>query len=544
MTNSEIEFTHLNKPNKSEIINPNGDTYPVEKMGHVPISEKITLKNTLLVPSLSTKLISMGKLTEDLNCVVLMFPDYCVVQDILTGETLGRGSKRDGLYYLDSVLGTAYSTKSDSVKLREKVWLWHKRLGHPSFGYMRKLSPTLFSDLDNENFVCETCIKAKSHRTTYHLSTNKCLHPFDLVHTDVWGPSPIVSKSGYRWFVLFTDDCTRMTWLYLLKTKDEVSNIFKSFYKMVRTQFEKSIKIVRSDNGKKYINRKLQDFFIENGIIHETSCVGTPQQNRVAERKNRQILETARSLLFENQVPQLFWDNAISTAIYLLNRVPSKANDFKTPLQALATHVNIPSYLNLPPKIFGCVVYVHVQKKFRSKTEPCAEKCVFLGFGSHQKSYKCYNPKNRKFYTTMDVTFVESESYFANTQVYVQGGTMDEHELVFSNPLPTDYTSYPINSENSTGENEGNELHGQGPHGPTSGEISPPNSSENQGLNLDRSDGRDLSPTRSNLDQFENLAEPPRQENNTENSDIKFWIEADGRNEKIIQSDSQPLGPN
>jgi transposase InsO family protein len=189
---------------------------------------------------------------------------------------------------------------------------------------MRKLLPNLFLGIGDENFVCETCIKAKSHRTTYHLSTNKCFDPFDLVHTDVWGPSPIVSKSGYRWFVLFTDDCTRMTWIYLLKTKDEVPSIFRIFYTMVKTQFGKEIKVVRSDNGREYINHNLQSFFCEKEIIHETSCVGTPQQNGVAERKNRQILEIARSLLFEHHVPSVFWDNAVSTAVYLMNRLPSK----------------------------------------------------------------------------------------------------------------------------------------------------------------------------------------------------------------------------
>jgi GAG-pre-integrase domain/Integrase core domain len=141
---------------------------------------------------------------------------------------------------------------------RKKIWLWHRRLGHPSFGYMRKLSPTLFLGLNNEEFICETCIKVKSHRATYHASLNKSVIPFDLVHTDVWGPSPIISKSGCRWFILFTDGCTRMTWLYLHKSKDEVPKVFEIFDIMVKTQFGKEIKVVRSDNGREYININLQ----------------------------------------------------------------------------------------------------------------------------------------------------------------------------------------------------------------------------------------------------------------------------------------------
>jgi hypothetical protein len=237
---------------------------------------------------------------------------------------------------------------------------------------MRKLSPHLFLGLNNEVFNCETCIKAKSHRTIYPGSMSKSLFPFDLIHTDVWGPSPITSKSGCRWFILFTYDFSRMTWVYLIKTKDEVPVVFQNYYQMVKTQFEREIKVVRSDNGTEYVNSTLQKKFKEKGILHETSCVGTPQQNVVAERKNRHILETARSILFENHVPSVFWDNAVSFSVYLINRTPTKINNFRTPLQTLSTQITIPSILNLPPKIFGCIAYVHVQKKFRSKLDPCA----------------------------------------------------------------------------------------------------------------------------------------------------------------------------
>jgi GAG-pre-integrase domain/Integrase core domain len=278
MTLSEKDISKIMKPSKNGIINANGETYPVKGMGNVPISKNLTLNNALLVPSLSTRLISVGKITEDLNCAVIMFPNFCIFQDILTREIIGSGSKREGLYYLDSSsFGMACSARSNLMESRNKVWLWHKRLGHPSFGYMRKLSPSLFLSLENEDFTCETCIKAKSHRTSYHSSNSKSINPFDLIHTDVWGPAPVISKSGYRWFVLFTDDCTRMTWLYLLKNKDEVPNVFQIFFKMVKTQFEKDIKMVRSDNGREYINQNLQIFFSEKGIIHETSCVRTPQ---------------------------------------------------------------------------------------------------------------------------------------------------------------------------------------------------------------------------------------------------------------------------
>ena len=92
------------------------------------------------------------------------------------------------------------------------------------------------------DFKCDTCIKAKSQRVSYLVSWNKTNTSFALIHSDVWGPSPITTPSVHRWFVIFVDDCTRMTWLYQLKTKDEVFTIFQAFHAMVQTQFSSKIK--------------------------------------------------------------------------------------------------------------------------------------------------------------------------------------------------------------------------------------------------------------------------------------------------------------
>ena len=106
---------------------------------------------------------------------------------------------------------------------------------------------------------------------------NKSVIPFDLIHSNVWGPSPVPTSSGHGWFVVFVDDYTRMTWLYLLKHKDEVFAVFQSFHTMVQTQFSTKIKILRSDNGGEYVNHQFQAYFNSHGLLHETSCSRTPQ---------------------------------------------------------------------------------------------------------------------------------------------------------------------------------------------------------------------------------------------------------------------------
>lgn len=192
-----------------------------------------------------------------------------------------------------------------------------------------------------------------------------------------------------------------MTRLYLLKHKDEVLSVFKSFHVMVQTQFSDKIQILRSDNGGEYVNWGFHDYFQHHGVLHETSCPQTPQQNGVAERKNRHILETARALLLGAHVPNRHWADAVATAVHLLNRMPSKVLGFKTPPQALSTYVSLPTMLMIPPRIFGCVAFVHLHKNLRTKLDPCAVQCLFLGYALHKKGYHCYDPNHQAASTLM-----------------------------------------------------------------------------------------------------------------------------------------------
>ena len=111
--------------------------------------------------------------------------------------------------------------------------LWHRRLGHASFGYMKKLFPSLFANVDVSSFKCDVCELAKSHRASFPLSLNKSPVLFIIIHSDVWGPSKFATLDGLRWFVTFIDDCTRMTWVCLMKSKSEVNLLFKKYHKMV-----------------------------------------------------------------------------------------------------------------------------------------------------------------------------------------------------------------------------------------------------------------------------------------------------------------------
>ena len=173
-----------------------------------------------------------------------------------------------------------------------------------------------------------------------------------------------------KWFITFVDDSTRMTWVYLLKLKSDVCAVYHLFHQMVLTQFGRSIKIIRSDNGGEYFKNELTDFLHSVDIIHQTSCSQYPQPNVVTERKNRHLLEVTRSLLLGGHVPSHLWGEALSSAVYLINRTPSSVLGFRRPLDALSDHCMLPSIVHLAPRVFGCVVYVHLYQNQRTKLEP------------------------------------------------------------------------------------------------------------------------------------------------------------------------------
>ena len=188
------------------------------------------------------------------------------------------------------------------------VWVIH----HFLFLW-KKLHPR-FSSLSSLN--CESCQYAKFHRV--HLSpkvNNRASAPFELVHSNVWGPCPVVSPTRFRYFVTFIDDYSQTTWLYLMKNCWELFSHFRAFCAEIHTQFHVSVQNLRSDNAKKYMSEQFQSFMLQNGILYQTSCVDTPQDG-VANRKNRHLLETARALLFQMHVPKHFWADVVSIACF------------------------------------------------------------------------------------------------------------------------------------------------------------------------------------------------------------------------------------
>jgi len=167
-----------------------------------------------------------------------------VFKDIRTKQTIGYGIRQGKLYYLDLVPTSSSELRkvltvdgSEGEKKKYEIWLWHRRLGHASLGYLKKLFPNLFTKFDIFSFHCDVCELAKRHRAFFQLFLNKSPLPFIVIHSDVWSPSKVTTLSGSRWFVTFIDDCTRITWLYLMTSKGKVNLLFQKFHKIIETQY-------------------------------------------------------------------------------------------------------------------------------------------------------------------------------------------------------------------------------------------------------------------------------------------------------------------
>ncbi|KAG7585027.1 GAG-pre-integrase domain [Arabidopsis thaliana x Arabidopsis arenosa] len=384
---------------------PDGRYTSSTKHGRVVLGSSLRLQEVLFVDGLKCHLISVSQLTRDRGCVFQITDRLCIVQDRITRTLIGAGEQENGLYFFRGV-----DTQMAIVQAMESLPadVWHRRLGHPSSKALEMLNFSKFSSGSFDSKACDICIHAKQTRDSFPLSSNKTTFPFELVHCDLWGPYRTSSICGSRYFLTILDDYSRAVWIYLLPSKKDAPTHLKNFLALVERQFSAKVKTIRSDNGSEFIC--LSDYFMDNGIIHETSCVGTPQQNGRVERKHRHILNVARALMFQADLPIEFWGYCALTAGYLINRTPTTILNGKTPFELI---YNRPPPLN-HLRVFGSLCYVHNQKHGGDKFARRSMKSVFLGYPFGKKGWRVYNIETGRISVSRDVIFSELEFPFAD----------------------------------------------------------------------------------------------------------------------------------
>jgi len=397
-------FSSYKKINPITVSLPNNAQVTATHIGSVQLNEKLLLNNVLFIPSFGYNLVSISKLLSSLDIEIVFTQDSCIVQDPHTKERIGIANTSAGLYMFDSSKNVAaFDRNCNSMNSN----LWHDRLGHLSDERLAVLNQKHSYIRKHRTDNCGTCHLAKQRKLPFPNSNSYADKPFDVIHVDIWGPCAITSLHAYRYFLTIVDDHTRFTWLYLMNNKSETRKHLVNFITLVKNQFDKCVKIVRSDNGPEF---NMKDFFNSEGIVHQTSCVETPEQNGIVERKHQHLMNVTRALLFRSNVPTQFWCYAVSHAVFLINRIPTPFLKNASPFEKLYNKQPDLSYI----RVFGCMCYNSTLVFNRNKLDPRANASVFLGFKSNVKGYIVLDLKNHSINVSRNVVFYEN--YFPYSQ--------------------------------------------------------------------------------------------------------------------------------
>lgn len=365
---------------------------------------ELLLSDVQYAPSIRCNLLSVTALSR--HGFSFLFEQSSL--SIFYGKDLyGLGVLNNGFFMLElssecvSYVSSTSDVISDSVK-------WHARLGHIGQERMARLAREGFlGQLAKVNLpICEPCLAGKACRKPFG-KAQRATQLLELVHSDICGPMNVRARHGASYFLTFIDDYSRYGSVYLLSHRSEALDCFKRFLAEVENQRDRNLKVLRTDRGREYLSDQFRQFSEERGIIRQLSIPHTPQQNGVAERRNRTLLEMVRSMMAQANLPISFWGDAILTAAYVLNRVPSKSVP-TTPYELW--HGRKPNLEGLRP--WGSAGFVHSTSHKHGKLGPRAVKHIFIRYCDHSKGYVMYGEHPDGGMTEIesrDVNFLEED---------------------------------------------------------------------------------------------------------------------------------------
>jgi hypothetical protein len=404
MCSEKAKFQEMKTPKVQTLNLANSCSTKIVGSGTVQLSveENLTVRldETLYVPDLRSNLLSVAKMTEH-GFEIIFRKNEAIVTNPDTGENVIVARRDKDMYYIDE-LSEESRVSQISMSLQE----WHERFGHLNEKDLKNIIRKQKVDgidikADEALPVCETCVKGKQTRKPFTRSVSQSTELLELVHTDVCGPMRVNSLAGSRYFVTFIDDKSRWCEVYFMKKKSEVIEKFKEYKCLVEKKTERKIKTVRSDNGTEYTSHYLEDFLKQEGIRHELTVEYTPQQNGVAERKNRSLVETARCLMIQSGLSASFWAEAILTANHIRNRCPSRSLGGEIPFKMWTRRTPIVSYF----RKFGTTAFALDKTPGKGKFDSRSKKCIFIGYSVQSKAYRLWDPEARKVIRSRDVTF-------------------------------------------------------------------------------------------------------------------------------------------
>jgi transposase InsO family protein len=432
----------------------------------------IHIQDVLHVPKLHANLLSVSKLvSQDLK---VQFNNKGCILGAPNGGTIVTASREGNLYQLKFkvVNGTSMACLAQGPLHQHSLELWHKRLGHLNEKSVKRLQ-SMVGGMQVEkgscDLNCEACIEGKQARQPFPSDgATRATKVLEIVHSDVCGPMKTPSMGGARYFLTFIDDFSRKVWVFMLKCKSDVFERFKVWKALVENESGQKVKVLRSDNGGEYMSKAFEAFMRQHGIQHQTSTPYTPQQNGVAERANRTLVEMARAMLHAQDLKYDLWAEAVSNAAYTRNRCPTSAVASMTPQEAWSGRRPNIGHM----RIFGCIAYALDLSPKRSKLDAKGIKCLLLGYCEDSKAYRLMCLETKKIIKSRDVTFMENKQGVSDAVEMSPSGSnkdathevdkspsmevllKDEEDLDETPPTPKEKTS-PSTSSSPSEDEEG-----------------------------------------------------------------------------------------
>ncbi|KAJ9561558.1 hypothetical protein OSB04_006718 [Centaurea solstitialis] len=374
------------------------------------VKGEITVNQVSYVDGLKHNLISVSQLCDN-GMDVKFNIKYCILYKADTLIEVMRANRRGDLYLLifDAIDEKEEICLMSSVK-NEEAWLWHTKFYHLNFHNLEKLVRLkLVKGLPKIKFekdhLCSACemgkLKRSSHKTKSDPSFDQ---PLQLLHVDLCGPIAVQSLNGKKYILVLVDDFSRFTWVELVRKKSQLPVLLINLLNRLQVFHGLQVKVIRSDNGTEFKNSTIEEYLNSVGITHNFSAPRTPQQNGVVERKNRTIIEAARTMLNASGLPLTFWVEAVSTACYTQNRSLVVKRFEKTPYHLLYNkRPNIKFF-----HVFGCKCFVLNDRESVGKFDPKGDSAIFIGYAWDSVAYRVYIPRTKLVVVSTNVRFDDS----------------------------------------------------------------------------------------------------------------------------------------
>lgn len=439
--NDRRKFESIDESMKEQIIVASGERLQSEGRGKtkmiVPMGKNsriIPMYDVMYAPKAQCNLLSVKRLTAK-GFKVCFGSNKCDIR--LKNELIATAYVSGDLYKVQEELDQVYAVHEKSLdRLKEEFCIheWHKKLAHRNLNDIKKMRQygLVIKECDCSD-ICEFCIRGKMSRKPFPKKASDSTNAaFDIVVSDVCGPMQEESIGGSRYFVTFIDVHSRYCEISFIKQKSEVAKKLIEYVERVKTKFGKKPKVIRSDRGGEYTCNEVQTYLRQEGIKFQCTVGYAPEQNGIAERKNRSLMEGARTVLFDAGMSKCWWAEAVQTVNYVHNRVVTSATQ-KTPYEL---------YFNEKPRMtefheFGCEVYAMIPKEKRRKLDDKALKLRFVGYDEQSKGFRVANVSKRSVVVSREVNFLDlnKRRVEASPENFV---LIDEYEEVYENPVNND----------------------------------------------------------------------------------------------------------